>query len=236
MPNLMVSCLFRSEEKWDPRKVGHFPRGLVCPFSKWRGTLWVPDLSPGYGWDSIWNKDKTAPPGAGVLLLFSWYQVQQKDAYQLRLISSYGGYRVCERGSIATPRPMEQHNDERRISTSLPRDMMQSMAGFHISDWSFYLARAALDPPTSLCKKLFRAIDEWHDRLAAKEPSPENNNPIQTTVAINTFVQVILMLRKTLLQDSVLIMDLLPCRPIWQQSIFLIQPTCHPKGKSTSYH
>ncbi|SAM05921.1 hypothetical protein [Absidia glauca] len=46
--------------------------------------------------------------------LFSCYQVHQEDAHQLRLISSYGGYRECERGSNSTP--MEQHNDERRIS------------------------------------------------------------------------------------------------------------------------
>ncbi|SAL97749.1 hypothetical protein [Absidia glauca] len=53
------------------------------------------------------------------------------------------------------------------------------------------------DPPTSLCKKLFPAIDEWLDRLAAKELCPDNDDPIQHTVAANAFVQVIMMLRKT---------------------------------------
>jgi hypothetical protein len=47
--------------------------------------------------------------------------------------------------------------------TSLPREMMRSMAGFPTNVRSFYLAHAALDPPTSLCKRLFLAIDEWHD-------------------------------------------------------------------------
>jgi hypothetical protein len=53
-------------------------------------------------WDSIRNEDKTAPPGTRMVILFSsgidrqgpffsWYQVQQKDAYQLHLIGSYGG-------------------------------------------------------------------------------------------------------------------------------------------------
>ncbi|SAL96384.1 hypothetical protein [Absidia glauca] len=51
--------------------------------------------------------------------------------------------------------------------TSLPREMMRSMAGFPTNDRSFYLVRAALDPPTSLCKKLFPAIDERHNRQAA---------------------------------------------------------------------
>ncbi|SAM05659.1 hypothetical protein [Absidia glauca] len=62
--------------------------------------------------------------------------------------------------------------------TSLPREMMRSMADFLTNDRSFNLTRAVLDPPTSLCKKLFPVIDEWHDRLAAKKFSPNNNDPI----------------------------------------------------------
>jgi hypothetical protein len=94
------------------------------------------------------------------------------------------------------------------------------MACFPTYGRFFYLARAARDPPTCLFKKLFPAIDEWHDRLAAEELSPDNNNPIQPTVAKNAFVQVILMFRKTFIQDSVLMMELHPCYPIWQHSIF----------------
>ncbi|SAM01238.1 hypothetical protein [Absidia glauca] len=67
---------------------------------------------------------------------------------------------------------------------------------------------------TSLCMKLFPAIDEWHDRLVAKELSPDNNDPIQPTVPANAFVQMIMMLRKTSIQDSVLTMELNPCHPI----------------------
>ncbi|SAM07909.1 hypothetical protein [Absidia glauca] len=37
---------------------------------------------------------------------------------------------------------------------------MRSMAGFPTYGRFFYLARAALNPPTSLYKKLFPAIDE----------------------------------------------------------------------------
>ncbi|SAL97220.1 hypothetical protein [Absidia glauca] len=102
--------------------------------------------------------------------------------------------------------------------TNLPRGLVRSMAGFPINSRSFYFSHAALDPPTKLCKKLFPAIDEWHDRLATKELDPDNNN--QPTVAANAFVQVIMMLRKTLIQDSVLMMELQPCYPIWQHSVF----------------
>ncbi|SAM08150.1 hypothetical protein [Absidia glauca] len=44
--------------------------------------------------------------------------------------------------------------------THLPRELMLSMAGFPTNGRFFYLARAALNPPTSLCKLLFPAIGE----------------------------------------------------------------------------
>ncbi|SAM00958.1 hypothetical protein [Absidia glauca] len=44
--------------------------------------------------------------------------------------------------------------------TNLPRELVRLMAGFPAYGRFFYLARAALDPPTSLCEKLFPAIDE----------------------------------------------------------------------------
>ncbi|SAM03725.1 hypothetical protein [Absidia glauca] len=44
--------------------------------------------------------------------------------------------------------------------TSLPRQLVRSMAGFPTYGRFFYIARAALNPPTSLCKKLFPAIGE----------------------------------------------------------------------------
>ncbi|SAM08403.1 hypothetical protein [Absidia glauca] len=44
--------------------------------------------------------------------------------------------------------------------TNLPRELVQSLAGFPTYGRFFYLARAALNPPTSLCKKLFAAIGE----------------------------------------------------------------------------
>ncbi|SAM04570.1 hypothetical protein [Absidia glauca] len=52
----------------------------------------------------------------------------------------------------------------------------------------------------------------------AKELSP--GDPIQPTVAENAFVQVIMVFRKTFIQDSVLMMELHPCYPVWQHSIF----------------
>jgi hypothetical protein len=72
---------------------------------------------------------------------------------------------------------------------------------------------------------VFPQIDEWYDWLAAKELGPENNNPIQPTVAANAFVEAIVMLRKTFIQGSELMMELHPCHPIWQHLIFS-DPAC----------
>ncbi|SAM09480.1 hypothetical protein [Absidia glauca] len=44
--------------------------------------------------------------------------------------------------------------------TNLPRGLVRSMAGLLTYGRFFYIARAALNPPTSLCKKLFPAIGE----------------------------------------------------------------------------
>jgi hypothetical protein len=78
---------------------------------------------------------------------------------------------------------------------------------------------------------LFPAIDEWHDRLAAKELSPDNDDSIQTAVAANAFVQVIMMLRKTFIQDSVLIMELRPYHMatfnLLRFSLLVIQKVSH---------
>jgi hypothetical protein len=52
--------------------------------------------------------------------------------------------------------------------------------------------------------------------LAVKKLSPGNNDPVKPTVAANAFVQVIMMLKKSFIQDSVLMMEL---HSIWQHPI-----------------
>ncbi|SAM07641.1 hypothetical protein [Absidia glauca] len=44
--------------------------------------------------------------------------------------------------------------------TNLPRELVRSMAGLPSYGRLLYLARATLNPPTSLCKKLLPAIRE----------------------------------------------------------------------------
>ncbi|SAM08004.1 hypothetical protein [Absidia glauca] len=61
---------------------------------------------------------------------------------------------------------------------------------------------------------------ERNDAINGRLPHQCPGNPIQPTVAENAFVRVIIVLRKTFIQDSVLMMDFHPCYPIWQHTIF----------------
>ncbi|SAM04830.1 hypothetical protein [Absidia glauca] len=66
--------------------------------------------------------------------------------------------------------------------------------------------------------KLSKAFSPRKAKLKPGELGP--GDPIQPTVTENEFVQVIIMFRKTFIQDPVLMMELHPCYPLWQHSIF----------------
>jgi hypothetical protein len=56
---------------------------------------------------------------------------------------------------------MKQHNDKQRISHQRFKRIDAINVNFPPTDGRpFYLARVALDPPISLCMKIFTAIDE----------------------------------------------------------------------------
>jgi hypothetical protein len=104
--------------------------------------------------------------------------------------------------------------------TGLPVELMRMMAGFPNTNRSFYLARATVDPPPTLCAQIFPEADMWNDRLMAKYQNPDNDDPIEATVAAGIFVDLMIMLRKSFLQDSVFMMQIQPAHPIWQHAIF----------------
>ncbi|KAG2213421.1 hypothetical protein INT47_009095 [Mucor saturninus] len=84
----------------------------------------------------------------------------------------------------------------------------------------FYLPRASVDPPESLCKMIFPDLHLWHDRLTAKQVDPNNNNEMEVTVAAKAFFELLFMLRKTIIQDAVFMMEKFPNHPLWQNSLF----------------
>lgn len=104
--------------------------------------------------------------------------------------------------------------------TGLPREVMRVMAGFTTQQGQFFLRRAILDPPEELCKKIFPELDAWNDRLTAKHLHPENEDQIEVTVAAKAFFDLMLMLRKTIIQDSILMMEKFPNHPLWQNDFF----------------
>ncbi|SAL98854.1 hypothetical protein [Absidia glauca] len=73
------------------------------------------------------------------------------------------GSSACMAGNVDQIRRQGRWNN-RTINgaylTNLPRELVRSMAGFPTYGRFFYIARAALSPPTSLCKKLFPTIGE----------------------------------------------------------------------------
>ncbi|SAM09567.1 hypothetical protein [Absidia glauca] len=68
----------------------------------------------------------------------------------------------------------------------------------------------------SCSRRSTNGMTDWRK----KKLSLDNNDPIQPTIAVIAFVQVIMMLRKNFMRDSVLMMELRPCHHIWQHSIF----------------
>jgi len=105
--------------------------------------------------------------------------------------------------------------------TGLPREVMRVMAGFTVQQGQFYLSRSAIDPPEELCRTIFPELDAWNDRLMAKQMNEgTSGDPMQVTVAAKAFFQLLFMLRITIVQDSVFMMDKFPNHPLWQNAIF----------------
>ncbi|SAM03669.1 hypothetical protein [Absidia glauca] len=73
-------------------------------------------------------------------------------------------------------------------------------------------------PPLTHLPASARRCSRRSANEVAKELSAGDS--IQPTVAENAFLQVIMVLRKTFIQDLVVMMELHPYYPIWQHSIF----------------
>ncbi|KAL0137622.1 hypothetical protein V8B55DRAFT_1578467 [Mucor lusitanicus] len=105
--------------------------------------------------------------------------------------------------------------------TGLPREAMRVMAGFTIQPGQLFLPRAALDPPEDLMKLVLPLLDQWNDRLLAKYDDKNNGDPImQVTVAAKACFDLFFVLRKSILQDAVEMMDKVPYHSLWTNKIF----------------
>ncbi|SAM03653.1 hypothetical protein [Absidia glauca] len=74
---------------------------------------------------------------------------------------SYFSHRESVGKVLSSPDIRSNKNTHINCSSSARMaELVRSMAGFPTYGRFFYLARAALNPPTSLCKKLLPAIGE----------------------------------------------------------------------------
>ncbi len=98
--------------------------------------------------------------------------------------------------------------------SSLPRDVLRSLAGFSPSQRNYYLRRDALAPPDSLAQKIFPQIEtiEAHIRTGDYESS----------ISLGALLDMLRFFRKVILQDSVILMDLDDYKdhPVFQHSLF----------------
>ena len=96
--------------------------------------------------------------------------------------------------------------------TNLPRRMLRAMATFDANGRTFWLARDGVQPSETLLQKVFPWIDQWQARI--------DQGQGDKSVAADGFLQMLRVLRKTFLQDSVPMMDRHPRLSIWNAPLF----------------
>ncbi|SAM05877.1 hypothetical protein [Absidia glauca] len=93
--------------------------------------------------------------------IFSWYLVLQKKTHIYCGSSArVAGNVFANVGQIRRQGRWNNRTINGAYLMNLLRELMRSMVGFPTYGRFFYHARAALNPPTSLYKKLFPAIGE----------------------------------------------------------------------------
>ena len=95
---------------------------------------------------------------------------------------------------------------------TLPVNGMRVMAGFH-KEYKNYIIRRDVDPPEALLKLIFPGIDDLHGREIRKPESDQCYTKIQ-------FLELLMYLRKVILQDSCRLMQKYPTHPLWQHQVF----------------
>ncbi|KAG2215455.1 hypothetical protein INT45_014291, partial [Circinella minor] len=97
--------------------------------------------------------------------------------------------------------------------TNLPHELLRTLAGFPTEHGYFYLSRANVQPPEGLCKKIFKFIDYWRQKL-------DEGNVEQVSCAADMFLKLLDRLRVVFLQDSVLLKKRYPHHYLWNHPLF----------------
>ncbi|CAD6909645.1 unnamed protein product [Tilletia controversa] len=96
--------------------------------------------------------------------------------------------------------------------TGLPRESMRAMAGFSVTPGAYHIARASVEPPSSLQQQIFPAADAI---LAQVE-----QGKVECDLAAQGFLRLLQYLRSVLLQDAVALRRVHPALAIFSHPIF----------------
>jgi len=82
---------------------------------------------------------------------------------------------------------------------------------------SYFVPRATVEPPEGLLQQIWPELDRWVPfHLDYRQPDPE----IQPNLAAGAFIELLLWLRKVLLQDAVFMREEFPPHPIFRHPLF----------------
>ncbi|KAG2217347.1 hypothetical protein INT45_010279 [Circinella minor] len=97
--------------------------------------------------------------------------------------------------------------------TNLPHQLLRTLAEFPTERGYFYLSRANVQLPEELCKKNFKFVDYWRQKL-------DEGNVEQVSCAADMFLKLLDRLRVVFLQDSVLLKKRYPHHYLWNHPLF----------------
>jgi hypothetical protein len=85
----------------------------------------------------------------------------------------------------------------------LAREAMRALSGHPPKQRLFYLSRALIDPPQNLQQQLFPLADMWLQKIIDGDGCERN-------LAARGFLELLIYLRKVLIQDAAIMFDVLP--------------------------
>ncbi|GAA5925952.1 uncharacterized protein JCM15063_005170 [Sporobolomyces koalae] len=97
--------------------------------------------------------------------------------------------------------------------TAIPRDIVRTHAGFHPAGGTYHIPRD-LKVPEQLLDKVFRK------RKSGSLARQETNDNDESDIAAQSFLKLLLRLRKVVIQDAAILRPLRPTHPLFQHSLF----------------
>ena len=92
---------------------------------------------------------------------------------------------------------------------------MKAVAGYSTNNPnSYYVARAAIEPPPPLLRQVFPEIEKWERRVLLGE-----DNFVQD-IAASGFLNFLIQARLVILQDAALLSTTYPGHPLWRLPVF----------------